>query len=263
MLQLVLGPDLLAMPIPVGLSPDWFSILAYWEKKFFSVQLCYKCIGQNTIWYLVCCKFTRSKFCAVPPLVGRWFLHEWFSQNRGEWRRQLSRVWSPLCPGSAQLSDGWLSREGEGWPLDWPNQQLCQLAEVGRVPEKLGHEKVPRRFAAGNGKPRQSTSRRLPPAACQLVSQLWEGSPAPVAMWHQDLHILLSHQHWQAPPCLERVGRVGHSLSLLYRPPTYLHFVGKCTEAAKTCALCLRKDLQPVLKLEIRTIYVNMEGFVW
>ena len=48
-------------------------------------------------------------------------LREW----PASWTSSLSEVSSP-----SSSSDGWVSREGEGWPLGcWPNQQLCQLAE--------------------------------------------------------------------------------------------------------------------------------------
>lgn len=168
-------------------------------------------------------------------------------QNLGEWllsQLLLGRVWSILC---FFVSSPMLIKGGEGWPFNcWPNQQLCQLAEASRVPEKLGHEKVTRRFAARNRKPRQSTSCRLLPADCQLDSQLWEGWLGSVAMWHQDQHILVCHHRCQAAPRWERISKVGNGLGLSYHPPCFLHFVGNCTEAAKTCALWLRKDSKHV-----------------
>ena len=74
-------------------------------------------------------------------------------------------------------------------------------------------------------------------------------------MWHQDHQILVPHDPQQEDPGLEVDGIVAENLYLSYRPPTLLHLVGKCTEAAKTCALSLRKGLQHFLKLKIQRIF--------
>ena len=88
--------------------------------------------------------------------------------------------------------------------------------------------------------------RRVPTSSCHVASR--PAYPAP-------------HRCFQAPSCLERVGRAADRFSLSYQPPTNLHLVGKCTEAAKTCALSLRKELQPVLKLKFETVKINQGGF--
>ena len=101
--------------------------------------------------------------------------------------------------------------------------------------------------SAGRMSAGEPAVRRLPTSSCHVASR--PAYPAP-------------HPRSQALPCLERVGRVGERLRLSYHPPNLLHFAGKCTEAAKTCALSLRKDLQPVLKLKVGTVKINQGGFL-